>query len=90
MPGCSRFAATTAIPSGGHTRGRGFVRDTSRAAPHPPATTGYILIAIPLEERNLADAHLEYAQYKRKVPMLIPSVRRHLAGETHSLAPETR
>jgi len=42
------------------------------------ACTGYILIAIQLEERNLAEAHPEYAQYKRKVPMLIPSFRRRL------------
>jgi len=54
------------------------------------ATTGYILIAIQLEERNLADAHPEYAQYKRKVPMLIPSFRRHLGGKTGALVAETR
>lgn len=36
------------------------------------ATTAYILIAIQLEERDLAAAHPEYADYRRKVPMLIP------------------
>jgi protein-S-isoprenylcysteine O-methyltransferase Ste14 len=53
------------------------------------ATTGYILIAIQLEERNLAEAHPEYAQYKRKVPMLIPSFRRYLGSKTGSLVVET-
>ncbi|MES1158992.1 MAG: hypothetical protein ABUL42_03770, partial [Terricaulis silvestris] len=35
-------------------------------------TTAYILIAIQLEERDLAKAHPEYADYKRRTPMLIP------------------
>jgi protein-S-isoprenylcysteine O-methyltransferase Ste14 len=35
-------------------------------------TTGYILIAIQLEERDLIDAHPEYAGYRKRVPMLIP------------------
>lgn len=41
-------------------------------------TTAYILVAIQLEERDLQKIHPEYAQYKRKVPMLIPSLRRRL------------
>ena len=41
-------------------------------------TTAYILVAIQLEERDLERAHPEYAQYKRKVPALIPSFRRRL------------
>ncbi|MEO1082152.1 MAG: methanethiol S-methyltransferase [Pseudomonadota bacterium] len=41
-------------------------------------TTAYILIAIKLEERDLEAAHPEYAQYKRKVPALIPSLTRRL------------
>jgi methanethiol S-methyltransferase len=38
-------------------------------------TTAYILIAIRLEERDLAQAHPEYASYRKRVPMLIPSAR---------------
>lgn len=40
------------------------------------ATTAYILIAIGFEERDLADAHPEYAQYRRQVPMLVPDLPR--------------
>lgn len=37
------------------------------------AITGYILIAIQLEERNLIDEHGQrYVEYKRQVPMLVP------------------
>jgi protein-S-isoprenylcysteine O-methyltransferase Ste14 len=36
------------------------------------ATTAYILIAIQLEERDLMDVHPEYAEYRRRVPMIIP------------------
>jgi methanethiol S-methyltransferase len=35
-------------------------------------TTAYILVAIQLEERDLMDAHPEYAEYRRRVPMLVP------------------
>jgi protein-S-isoprenylcysteine O-methyltransferase Ste14 len=36
------------------------------------ATTVYILLAIQLEERDLAHMHQEYAEYRRRVPMLLP------------------
>jgi protein-S-isoprenylcysteine O-methyltransferase Ste14 len=36
------------------------------------ATTLYILVAIQLEERDLARSHGEYAEYRRHVPMLVP------------------
>jgi protein-S-isoprenylcysteine O-methyltransferase Ste14 len=40
------------------------------------ATTAYILVAIQLEERDLVAAHPEYADYRRRVPMLIPGTKR--------------
>jgi methanethiol S-methyltransferase len=39
-------------------------------------TTGYILAAVRLEERDLVAAHPEYEAYRRRVPMLLPRVRR--------------
>jgi protein-S-isoprenylcysteine O-methyltransferase Ste14 len=36
-------------------------------------TTAYILVAIQLEERDLMQAHPEYAEYRRQVPMLVPA-----------------
>jgi protein-S-isoprenylcysteine O-methyltransferase Ste14 len=43
-------------------------------------TTAYILVAIQLEERDLVDAHPEYAGYRRDVPMLFPRPGRRLGG----------
>ncbi|RDV26733.1 isoprenylcysteine carboxylmethyltransferase family protein [Alteromonas aestuariivivens] len=40
--------------------------------------TAYIFLGIKLEERDLEAAHPEYAQYKRKVPALIPNASRKL------------
>lgn len=39
-------------------------------------TTAYILVAVVLEERDLAAAHPEYEAYRARVPMLIPLFRR--------------
>ena len=41
--------------------------------------TLYVLIGVYLEERELVRRHPCYRQYRRKVPMLIPSAARHLA-----------
>ena len=40
--------------------------------------TIYMLIGIQYEERDLAVELPEYEQYRRKVPMLLPSLRRRL------------
>jgi hypothetical protein len=44
------------------------------------ALTAYILAAIRWEERDLVDAHPEYADYRRRVPMLIPRRPKPAAG----------
>ena len=47
------------------------------------ATTAYILVAIQLEERDLAREHGEsYEAYRRSVPMLIPFTRRRRDAES--------
>ena len=40
------------------------------------ATTAYILLAIQLEERDLMHAHPEYREYRARVPMIIPLLKR--------------
>ena len=37
-------------------------------------TTAYILTAIQLEERDLMHEHPEYAEYRKRVPMLVPGL----------------
>jgi protein-S-isoprenylcysteine O-methyltransferase Ste14 len=39
-------------------------------------TTGYILVAIQFEERDLQHDHPEYVTYRKQVPMLIPRLTR--------------
>ncbi|UVE19269.1 isoprenylcysteine carboxylmethyltransferase family protein [Pseudomonas sp. LS44] len=46
--------------------------------------TAYILSAIQLEERDLQDAHPEYADYRREVPMLVPRINRLHRGLHHN------
>jgi protein-S-isoprenylcysteine O-methyltransferase Ste14 len=43
-------------------------------------TTAYILIAIQIEEADLIDAHPEYVEYRRRVPMLVPFLKRKPAA----------
>jgi protein-S-isoprenylcysteine O-methyltransferase Ste14 len=45
------------------------------------ATTAYIFIAIVFEERDLVDAHPEYKLYRKRVPMIFPSLRRRWRKE---------
>jgi protein-S-isoprenylcysteine O-methyltransferase Ste14 len=45
------------------------------------ATTCYILIGIRFEERDLLRSHVGYADYRRRVPMLVPRLHRQAAGQ---------
>jgi protein-S-isoprenylcysteine O-methyltransferase Ste14 len=48
------------------------------------ATSAYILIGIQLEEHDLIVAHPEYADYRRRVPMLVPFMKRHQKVVRHA------
>jgi methanethiol S-methyltransferase len=51
--------------------------------------TGYILIAIPFEERDLIRYHgNNYAEYRRRIPMLIPGIGRR-GGKSREETPPT-
>jgi protein-S-isoprenylcysteine O-methyltransferase Ste14 len=56
------------------------------------ATTGYILLAIRLEERDLVAAHgADYERYRARTPMILPRLSRVAATETQFIEPrETR
>jgi protein-S-isoprenylcysteine O-methyltransferase Ste14 len=41
-------------------------------------TTVYILVAIPLEERDLIAKRPEYIDYRRQAPMIVPGLPRHV------------
>lgn len=48
------------------------------------AMAAYILIAIPIEERDLVRFHPDYAEYRREVPMLVPRLLPQRSVETQN------
>ena len=49
-------------------------------------STAYILAAISFEEHDLLEAHPEYADYRRRVPMLLPRLRTPVKPEVDEVA----
>jgi protein-S-isoprenylcysteine O-methyltransferase Ste14 len=54
------------------------------------ATTAYILIAIQFEERDLVRSHPEYAEYRERVPMLIPGMGKKDGADLQIASPAAR
>jgi protein-S-isoprenylcysteine O-methyltransferase Ste14 len=55
------------------------------------ATTGYILVALQLEERDLLAAlGSQYRDYRRQVPMLLPVPRRHSTSAASGVSTQTQ
>jgi protein-S-isoprenylcysteine O-methyltransferase Ste14 len=55
------------------------------------ATTGYILVALQLEERDLLAAlGSQYRDYRRQVPMLLPVPRRHATSAGSGMSTQMR
>ncbi len=44
------------------------------------ATSAYIVLAIQFEEHDLMEAHPEYAEYRKQVPMLVPGLPKEVEG----------
>jgi len=49
------------------------------------ATSAYILIAIQFEERDLIAAHPEYRDYRGRVPMLVPFIKRRTSPANRAI-----
>ncbi|MEM9384503.1 MAG: methanethiol S-methyltransferase [Pseudomonadota bacterium] len=49
--------------------------------------TAYIVVGTLLEERDLLRAHPEYQEYRRRVPMLVPSLRKRWVADASPVAP---
>jgi protein-S-isoprenylcysteine O-methyltransferase Ste14 len=47
------------------------------------ASSAYILIAIRLEEHDLIAVHLQYQEYRQRVPMLLPFTKARAQRATH-------
>jgi hypothetical protein len=50
------------------------------------ATTAYILLAIQFEERDLMREHPEYAEYRHRVPMILPVLRKRAEARPAGVA----